>query len=128
MKKMLMGILLLSFLFTSNVGCKKEKSFEEKYAGAWEITFSGSFSGEKTIIVKSDGSFNFSIVLQQGLFGSVTNSFTGFILESGAVEGDIFMSGNDIGDVSGNLEDNGTGEGIYVTNVPTSGTWEAVKL
>ncbi len=128
MKRNTFITLFLTILILTIGGCKKNKSFEEKYVGAWDITFDGSFSGEKTVIIKSDGTFSFSIVLSQGLFGSTTNTFTGNVNEKGMIEGDIFMSGDDIGDVTGTLDENGIGEGVYITDVPTSGTWIAVKL
>ncbi len=125
MKNLLIFLAIL-FLFSLSA-CEKEKSFEEKYVGAWDLTFDGSYSGEKTVIVKSDGSFSFEVVLIESFFDNLVNTLSGKILEDGTVEGDVFMSGDDIGDFIGTLEDNSLGEGTYATDVPTSGTWVAVK-
>lgn len=118
--------ILLSFLIITTASCKKE-TFSDLYAGAWEITFDGSFSGSKTMVIKEDKTFNFSIILSQGIWGSTTNNFVGEVSDKGKITSDIFISGDDVGDVVGNLEKNGTGTGIYVTDLNTEGTWIAIK-
>ncbi|MFK7907067.1 MAG: hypothetical protein AB8B69_18170 [Chitinophagales bacterium] len=61
------------------------------------------------------------------ILGALTNILTGKVLDNGTIDGDVIMSGDNISDFTRGLDENFVGEGIYQTNIPTSGTWVAVK-
>ncbi|MGB0840463.1 MAG: hypothetical protein ACPGXL_09995, partial [Chitinophagales bacterium] len=109
--------LLLTFFTLSFYACEEEPTFEELYAGSWNMIFDGDFSGEKLVIIKSDGSFSFSITIAAGILGigEIINDIEGTVSETGLLEGDIFMNGDDIGDFTGTLKDTGIGDGVYTT-------------
>ncbi len=120
------ALFLLISIATLLGACSK--SFEETYGGVWTVTFQGSYDGVGTINVANDGTYSDDVVFDGGFWvGNITNHVQGSVDDNGKITGDIYMSGDKIGTISGNLRDDKTGTGTYQTDIPTSGTWVAVK-
>lgn len=118
--------ILLTCIAVSFSSCSD--SFEETYGGVWNVIFEGEYSGTAIITVAADGSFDDDIVFNGTLgIGTITNPVTGTVAESGEINGIIFMNGNQIGTLSGDLRDNQTGTGVYDTSFNDGGTWVALK-
>lgn len=117
-------LMLLATILTFSA-C--QKSFEETYGGVWEVVFTGNLPGSKIFTVNDNGSFSFDVIVSQGIFGTEINTIAGNVDDDGKVTADIYMDGDDIGDASGAFNSNGTGSGMYFTNLNTQGTWVATK-
>ncbi|HTK81784.1 MAG TPA: hypothetical protein VL633_05790 [Bacteroidota bacterium] len=127
MRKIMLGALALCLVVAMCAGCKDDTSGPgpgaNPYAGNWTVSFSGAFSGSRTITIGSDGTFSFSATAS-GLSGPVT--WTGTVSATGAVSADATYQGQSVGYLSGNLSAS-SGNGTY-SSAGGNGTWSATKL
>ncbi|HTK81783.1 MAG TPA: hypothetical protein VL633_05785 [Bacteroidota bacterium] len=107
------------------VGCAEDNpagSGNNPYAGTWQVTFGGTFSGSKNAAIGSDGRFSFDATLS-GANGILT--VTGQVSSNGSVNADIYYAGSPVGSLTGTMYGS-SGGGTYNTS-GGGGTWTATK-
>ena len=127
MQRIRLGALALCFVVALLTGCKNDTSGPgagaNPYAGNWNVSFAGAFTGSRTTTIASDGSFSFSATAS-GISGPVT--WTGTVSTTGSVSADAYYQGQAVGYLSGTLTSN-SGSGTYSSS-GGNGTWTATKL
>lgn len=116
-------IFWVTLLFVA--GCAEDNptgSGTSPYAGTWQVTFGGTFTGSKNVTIASDGRFSFDATLT-GANGFLT--FTGAVSSNGSVTADIYYAGSPVGSLTGSMYGS-SGGGTYNTS-GGGGTWTATK-
>lgn len=118
-------VRMLIFVLLVIAGCAEDNpagSGNNPYAGTWQVTFGGTFSGSKNATIGSDGRFSFDATLS-GANGILT--VTGQVSSNGSVNADIYYAGSPVGSLTGTMYGS-SGGGTYNTS-GGGGTWTATK-
>jgi hypothetical protein len=123
--------LLIVTLSVFALTCEDSSSSASKYAGTWELEFSGDFFGPAFIKINRDGSVNENnlvLALTADCGNLYSNTITCNIRDDGSIANGIIINNSskeEVGTFTGTLTDT-AGSGTYGV-LAQSGTWTAAK-